>query len=65
LLAFSGNYQGAFIAVLIAAVFDFLDGFAARMLNAYSPMVKNLNSLADVISFGLAPGAIVFSLFRK
>jgi CDP-diacylglycerol--serine O-phosphatidyltransferase len=64
-LAFNGNYQGAFIAILIAAVFDFLDGFAARMLKAYSPMGKELDSLADVISFGMAPGAIVFSLLNE
>lgn len=61
-LAFNGNYQGALLAILIAAVFDFLDGFAARMLKAYSPMGKELDSLADIVSFGLAPGAIVFSL---
>jgi len=61
-LAFKGNYQGAFVAILFAAVFDFLDGFAARLLKAYSPMGKELDSLADMISFGLAPGAIVFSL---
>jgi CDP-diacylglycerol--serine O-phosphatidyltransferase len=60
--AFRGNYQTAFIAILIAGLFDFLDGFAARMLKAYSPMGKELDSLADVISFGMAPGAIVFSL---
>ena len=60
--AFKGNYQTAFIAILIAGLFDFLDGFAARMLHAYSPMGKELDSLADVISFGMAPGAIVFSL---
>ncbi len=65
LLAFKGNYQGAFIAMLVAAVFDFFDGFAARMLNAYSPMGKELDSLADVISFGLAPGIIVFSLLTE
>jgi len=64
-LAFNGNYQGAFIAILIAAVFDFLDGFAARMLKAYSPMGKELDSLADMVSFGLAPGAIVFSLLNE
>jgi len=61
-LAFKGNSQGAFIAILIAAIFDFFDGFAARLLKAYSPMGKELDSLADMISFGLAPGAIVFSL---
>lgn len=65
ILAFKGNYQGAFIAILVAAVFDFFDGFAARILKAYSPMGKELDSLADVISFGLAPGMIVFSLLTE
>ncbi|MEI7502754.1 MAG: CDP-alcohol phosphatidyltransferase family protein, partial [Paludibacter sp.] len=65
LLAFQSNYQGAFIAILLAAVFDFFDGFAARLLKAYSPMGKELDSLADVVSFGVAPGAIVFSLLSK
>ncbi len=64
-LAFKGNYGGAFIAILVSAVFDFFDGFAARMLKAYSPMGKELDSLADMISFGLAPGAIVFSLLTE
>ena len=64
-LAFNGNYAGAFIAVLVAAIFDFLDGFAARLLKAYSPMGKELDSLADMISFGLAPGAIVFALLTE
>jgi len=65
LLAFRGDYQGAFIAILVAAVFDFLDGFAARLLKAYSPMGKELDSLADMISFGLAPGMIVYSLLSS
>lgn len=65
LLAFKGNYQGAFIAVLVAAVFDFFDGFTARVLNTYSPMGKELDSLADMVSFGLAPGIIVFSLLTE
>jgi len=64
-LAFQGNYQGAFIAILLSAVFDFFDGFAARLLKAYSPMGKELDSLADVVSFGVAPGAIVFSLLSE
>jgi len=59
---FQGNFSAAMVAVLLSALFDFLDGFAARMLHAYSPMGKELDSLADVISFGLAPGAIAFSL---
>ena len=64
-MAFKGNYEGAFIAILLAAVFDFLDGFAARLLKAYSAMGKELDSLADMVSFGLAPGAIVFSLLTS
>jgi len=61
-LGFQGNYAGAMFAILISGVFDFLDGFAARTLKAYSPLGKELDSLADVVSFGVAPGAIVFSL---
>jgi CDP-diacylglycerol--serine O-phosphatidyltransferase len=65
LLAFKGNYTGAFVAILVAAVFDFFDGFAARMLKAYSPMGKELDSLADMVSFGFAPGMIIFSLLTE
>ncbi len=65
LLAFKGNYEGAFIAILLAAVFDFLDGLGARLLKSYSAMGKELDSLADVISFGMAPGAIVFSFMTE
>ena len=64
-LAFNDNYEGAFLAVMLSAIFDFFDGFAARLLKAYSPMGKELDSLADMISFGLAPGAIVFSLLNE
>ncbi|MDR3338850.1 MAG: CDP-diacylglycerol--serine O-phosphatidyltransferase [Candidatus Symbiothrix sp.] len=56
-----GNYTGAFLFIVLAAVFDFLDGFAARLLKAYSPIGAQLDSLADVISFGLAPGFVVYS----
>lgn len=54
------NYQGACFFILLAALFDFLDGFAARMLKAYSPIGAQLDSLADVISFGFAPACIVY-----
>src|SRR5665647_1572724 len=64
-LAFQGNFQGAFIAIIVSAVFDFFDGFAARLLKAYSPMGKELDSLADMVSFGVLPGAMVFSLLSK
>ena len=59
---FLGNYQAVLVLVLLAAVFDFLDGFAARLLKAYSPMGKELDSLADMVSFGLAPGVVAFSM---
>lgn len=63
--AFQGHYSAAFIAILLAAVFDFMDGFAARLLNAFSPMGKELDSLADVVSFGVAPGAMIFSVLTQ
>jgi CDP-diacylglycerol--serine O-phosphatidyltransferase len=56
-----GNYTGAFFFILLAACFDFLDGFVARLTKAYSPLGAQLDSLADVISFGVAPGFIVYS----
>lgn len=52
----------AFIA--LAAVIDFLDGFVARLLGASSEMGKQLDSLADVVSFGVAPGMIIYQFLR-
>lgn len=60
--AFSGNPDISFLLMLGAAVFDFLDGFAARALNAYSPMGKELDSLADSVSFGLLPAIMLHRL---
>jgi len=65
ILGISGNYYGAMIAILIAAVFDFADGLAARLLKAYSPLGKELDSLADMVSFGVAPGMMLFSFIDK
>jgi CDP-diacylglycerol---serine O-phosphatidyltransferase len=48
----------------IAAVIDFLDGFVARLFNATSAIGKQLDSLADVVSFGVAPGLILYQLLR-
>jgi CDP-diacylglycerol--serine O-phosphatidyltransferase len=56
-----GNYKGAFFFILMAACFDFLDGFVARLIKAYTAIGKQLDSLADVVSFGLAPGFIIYS----
>jgi len=57
-----GVLETAAYFVFAAAVFDFLDGFAARWLQAYSAMGKELDSLADVVSFGVAPAVIMYVL---
>ncbi|GHT11833.1 phosphatidylserine synthase [Bacteroidia bacterium] len=58
--ASSGNLGAAFVCILAAAVFDFADGFAARLLNSYSAIGKQLDSLADMLSFGFAPAFMLF-----
>lgn len=58
--AFEGYQIFAVYLILIAAVCDFLDGFTARLLKAYSPMGKELDSLADLVSFGLAPSILLY-----
>jgi CDP-diacylglycerol--serine O-phosphatidyltransferase len=60
-----GNIQSGAYFVLIAAAFDFLDGFAARLLKVQSAIGKELDSLADVVSFGVLPGVILFALVRS
>lgn len=54
----------AAICIIIAAIIDFLDGFVARMLKATSEMGKQLDSLSDVVSFGVAPAVILYQLLR-
>lgn len=49
--------------IILAGIFDFLDGLVARLLKVHSPLGLQLDSLADVISFGAAPGFIMFALF--
>lgn len=58
--AFSGRYDYASIAIIAAAFFDFMDGAIARALGAYSAVGKELDSLCDVVSFGVAPAALVY-----
>jgi CDP-diacylglycerol--serine O-phosphatidyltransferase len=60
----NGSLTIAVLLIMLAAVFDFFDGLSARLLKAYSPMGKELDSLADMISFGLAPGLIMFKLLE-
>jgi len=54
---------GAFL-IFLAAIVDFLDGFVARLLKATSPMGKQLDSLSDVVSFGVAPALIIYQLLK-
>lgn len=63
-MAFQGHFGLTTMFVIAAALFDFLDGFAARILNAPSDIGKELDSLADVVSFGVAPASAVFVLLR-
>ena len=58
--AFQGNYEMALLFIVIGAVFDFFDGMSARLLHVSSEIGKELDSLADDITFGFAPSAIVF-----
>lgn len=55
------GYQWAFIFIAAAAVFDFCDGASARLLHAYSNVGKELDSLADLVSFGLAPSLLLYN----
>ena len=59
--AFQADYHVALLFIVIGAVFDFFDGMTARLLHVSSPIGKELDSLADDITFGFAPSAIVFS----
>ena len=63
--AFEGMYPFAFVFIIAGAVFDFFDGLSARALKVSSPIGKELDSLADVITFGFAPAAMVFSWLRE
>ncbi len=50
------------LSILLASILDFLDGLSARLFNAYSNLGKQLDSLADFVSFGLAPGVLFFTV---
>ncbi|GHT37083.1 CDP-diacylglycerol--serine O-phosphatidyltransferase [Bacteroidia bacterium] len=64
-MAMEGRLFAAVIAVVAASCFDFLDGFSARLLHAYSVTGKELDSLSDEVSFGVAPGMIIFYLLSQ
>ncbi|MBO4328744.1 MAG: CDP-diacylglycerol--serine O-phosphatidyltransferase [Bacteroidales bacterium] len=65
LFSFSGMPVAAALMVFAAGLFDFFDGFAARLLDAHSPIGADLDSLSDVVSFGVAPGMILYRLMLE
>jgi len=62
IFAFNGELVTASWLILAAMIFDFFDGFSARILNSYSEIGRDLDSLADAVSFGVAPGIIIYML---
>lgn len=62
ILTFSGRLEWAVIAIMVGALCDFLDGFVARLMKQQGELGKQLDSLADMVTFGVAPGLIVFVL---
>ncbi len=61
-MAFSGEPGKALLFIILGAVFDFFDGMTARLLHVSSPIGKELDSLADDVTFGVAPATMVYSL---
>ena len=65
IFAANGNLITASWLIFFAMIFDFLDGLSARLLKAYSEIGKELDSLADVVSFGVAPAFIIYQLLNN
>lgn len=65
IFAINGWQLFAVALIFAAAVFDFFDGFLARLLKAYSPLGKELDSLADLVSFGLAPSLLLYFRYNQ
>ncbi|SDG54106.1 CDP-diacylglycerol---serine O-phosphatidyltransferase [Pedobacter terrae] len=62
--AFKGHLETAAYFVILSGIFDFFDGMVARLLNVKSAIGKDLDSLADMVSFGFLPGVIMFHLLK-
>lgn len=62
--AFKGELEVAAYFVLLSGIFDFFDGMVARLLNVKSEIGKQLDSLADMVSFGFLPGVVMFQLLK-
>lgn len=63
IFSLDGKLETAFVLMLLAAVFDFCDGLSARLLKAYSDVGKELDSLSDVVSFGVLPSVMLYCVF--
>lgn len=61
LAVFNANYVAAAVAILVALIFDVLDGKSARLMNSTSQFGLEYDSLADLVSFGVAPGLLIYS----
>lgn len=62
---FEGEVEMAAYLIWLAAIFDFLDGFVARWLKAYSSIGKELDSLADMVTFGALPAIVMYALLKE
>src|SRR5574344_1118743 len=60
--ALNANYSMALTFIVVGAVFDFFDGMSARLFGVSSPIGKELDSLADVVTFGVAPSTMIYTL---
>lgn len=63
--AFKGDLDIAAYAVLVSGIFDFFDGFVARWLHVKSAIGKELDSLADMVSFGFLPGVVMYQMLAQ
>ena len=64
-MAFTGEFEYAMLFIVLGAVFDFFDGMVARLLGVSSPLGVQMDSLADDITFGLAPATVIFSFMKS
>ena len=64
-MAFNGDFNAALFFIVLGAIFDFFDGMVARLLKVSSPLGVQMDSLADDVTFGFAPAAVVYSFMCK
>ena len=64
-MAFKGDFNAALFFIVLGAIFDFFDGMVARLLKVSSPLGVQMDSLADDVTFGFAPAAVVYSFMCR